>query len=401
MVFAPDRVAVTGAQQFDHWFTWQPTTSREAFCARVGLDATQPYLLYLCSSKFVAPDETAFVRQWIQQLRDSSSPALRRAGCWSARIRRTRSSGLSSMRAISRTVAIYPRAGAIPIDAASKADYFDSIYHSAAVVGINTTAEIESAIVGRQVYTLLAPEFHDTQEGTLHFHYLREAGGGLVHVARDFRGASRSSLTPRFGCRRRGRRRDADDSWKRLFAPTGSTCRQHRGSSMRSKLRRRDRRLMDVPSPARGASAAAAAEAPCRSCRARREPSGVEAKAAERKAEKPAGERSRRRSKRRTQKRQAGRSRRTSLTIALDRRTVRDASRQHDPPQLHERRHRPPVEVQELDPVRTLPRGRLRQAPTRPGLLYVTRSERQSRSPQGESERLSRCSAFETRRLPT
>jgi hypothetical protein len=59
------------------------------------------------------------------------------------------------------------------------------MYHSAAVVGINTTAEIESAIVGRQVYTLLAPEFRETQTGTLHFHYLRDVAGGLVHVARD------------------------------------------------------------------------------------------------------------------------------------------------------------------------------------------------------------------------
>ena len=41
-----------------------------------------------------------------------------------------------------------------PVDTASRADYFDSIYHAAAVVGINTTAQIESAIVGRPVHTL-------------------------------------------------------------------------------------------------------------------------------------------------------------------------------------------------------------------------------------------------------
>jgi hypothetical protein len=182
----PERVMVTGAQQFDHWFTWHPTTSREAFCARIGLDAALPYVLYLCSSKFVAPDETAFVRRWIRQLRESSSAALRRVAVLirphpqnEEQWRRFDLSGFANC-------AIHPRGGAIPIDAASKADYFDSIFHSAAVVGVNTTAEIESAIVGRPVYTLLSPEFQDTQEGTLHFHYLREAGGGLVHVAHDF-----------------------------------------------------------------------------------------------------------------------------------------------------------------------------------------------------------------------
>jgi hypothetical protein len=183
----PDRVAVTGAQQFDHWFTWQPSTSREAFCARVGLDATQPYLLYLCSSKFVAPEETRFVRQWIGELRESSSPRLRSAGVLVRPHPQNEEQWSQFDASDLANCAIYPRAGAIPIDTESKADYFDSIYHSAAVVGINTTAEIESAIVGRQVYTLLAAEFHETQVGTVHFHYLQEAGGGLVHVARDFR----------------------------------------------------------------------------------------------------------------------------------------------------------------------------------------------------------------------
>jgi len=64
-------------------------------------------------------------------------------------------------------------------------EYFDSIYHSVAVVGVNTTAQIETAIVGRPVFTVLAPEFQDTQDGTLHFRHLREVNGGLVHVARD------------------------------------------------------------------------------------------------------------------------------------------------------------------------------------------------------------------------
>ena len=180
-----DRVAVTGAQQFDHWFTWQPSTSREAFCARVGLDPTQPYLLYLCSSRFVAPDETGFVRQWIRQLRESSSPRLRSAGVLVRPHPQNEEQWSQFDESDLTNCAIYPRAGAIPIDAASKAGYFDSIYHSAAVVGINTTAEIESAIVGRKVYTLLAPEFRDTQEGTLHFHHLVRVGGGLVHVASD------------------------------------------------------------------------------------------------------------------------------------------------------------------------------------------------------------------------
>ena len=63
-------------------------------------------------------------------------------------------------------------------------NYFDSIYHAAAVVGINTSAQIESAIVGRPVHTVLAEEYRDTQQGTLHFHYLQAEEFGHLHVGR-------------------------------------------------------------------------------------------------------------------------------------------------------------------------------------------------------------------------
>ena len=55
-------------------------------------------------------------------------------------------------------VAVHPRGGQDPVDRASKSSFYDSIHHSAGVVGINTSALIESAIVGRTVYTLALPE---------------------------------------------------------------------------------------------------------------------------------------------------------------------------------------------------------------------------------------------------
>ena len=181
----PDRVAVTGAQPFDHWFDWKPSTTREAFCTRVGLPASQPYVLYLCSSKFIAPDEVSFVRRWVREIRQSGSTALRAVGV----LVRPHPQNADQWRGVDLAdcgeIVVWPRAGAAPSDAQSRADYFDSIYHSAAVIGVNTTAEIESAIVGRSVYTVLAPEFSDTQAGTLHFDHLRRVSGGLLHVAQS------------------------------------------------------------------------------------------------------------------------------------------------------------------------------------------------------------------------
>jgi FkbM family methyltransferase len=180
----PSRVEVTGAAAFDHWFDWRPSRTRDEFCARVGLPADRPYLLYLCSSKFVAPHETGFVQTWLAALR-ASSGALREAGV----LLRPHPQNAEQWDGIDlqpfAPVTRWPANVTAPVDEQTRNDYFDSIYYSAAVVGINTTAEIESAILGRPVHSVLAPEFRETQDGTLHFAHLRESGGGLLHLAAD------------------------------------------------------------------------------------------------------------------------------------------------------------------------------------------------------------------------
>ena len=79
-------------------------------------------------------------------------------------------------------VAIYPRQSN-PVNESDRQDYFDSLYHCEAVVGVNTTAMIEAAIVGKTVHSVLADEFKDTQGGTLHFRYLLAENGGFLRVA--------------------------------------------------------------------------------------------------------------------------------------------------------------------------------------------------------------------------
>jgi hypothetical protein len=180
-----DRVVVTGAQAYDHWFRWRPSVSREEFCARVGLDPARPYFLYVCSSAFIAPHERPFVERWIGAIRGCDDPEVRSAGIL---IRPHAGNAIQwdgFDPSVYPDVTINPRAGASPIDERSKSEYFDAIYYAAAVIGVNTSAMIEAGIVGRQVHTILAPEFAEGQLGTLHFRYLLRANGGLVHAAKD------------------------------------------------------------------------------------------------------------------------------------------------------------------------------------------------------------------------
>jgi hypothetical protein len=180
----PERVTITGAQCFDHWFDRQPALTRHDFTRKVGLDAERPFLLYVCSALFEgSPNEARFVLEWIRALREGGSERLRSAGIL-IRPHPKRSFEWDDVDLTPfNNVALWPRRGTAPADAASKADYFDSLFHSSGVVGINTSALVEGGIVGRAVHTMLLPQFQSSQEGTLHFHYLLDAG--LLRAARS------------------------------------------------------------------------------------------------------------------------------------------------------------------------------------------------------------------------
>jgi hypothetical protein len=180
----PDRIVVTGAQCYDQWFGRRPSRSREEFCEHAGLDPSRPFILYVCSSLFKnTAHEAMFVERWLQHVRGSADPLLQEAGI----LIRPHPRRLDEWSQVDLTefknVTLF---GSHPVDPASKNDYFDSLYYAAAVVGLNTSAFLEAAVAGKPVLSVLLPEIsRENQEGTIHFHYLLEAGGGLLIAARS------------------------------------------------------------------------------------------------------------------------------------------------------------------------------------------------------------------------
>ncbi|NOT24865.1 MAG: hypothetical protein HOP16_02075 [Acidobacteria bacterium] len=174
-----ERVVVTGAPRFDEFFAMRPSGDRELFCRRVGLDPSRPYLLYLCSSEFVAPREVEFVSKWITYLREAKDPAVHGCGVLvrphPAHLKQWKGIDLSSF----SNVALWHEKETMNADQG----LYDSLHYSSAVVGLNTSAMIEAGILDRPVLTLVLDEFAEGQQGTLHFHYLRAANGGLLHEA--------------------------------------------------------------------------------------------------------------------------------------------------------------------------------------------------------------------------
>ena len=181
-----ERMVVTGAHTFDQWFGRRPSTDPDEFRRRSGLPADRPFLLYLCSSRFVAKREPPFVERWLQELRSCGDPGLAQAGVL---IRPHPKSGHSWRKSgLGREpgVSVWPPTGASTTSAQAKNDYFDSMHHCMGIVGLNTSGLIEGAIVRRPVFTVLLPEFEWGQEGTLHFHYLKSENGGPLIAARTF-----------------------------------------------------------------------------------------------------------------------------------------------------------------------------------------------------------------------
>jgi hypothetical protein len=179
---AADRVIVTGAPRFDEFFAMRPSTTREQFCTRIALDPAVPFLLDVCSSEFVAPREVEFVIRWMSYLRQCSDPVVRTSGVLvrphPAHLKQWKHVDLSKV----SNAALWDEKETMNADQS----LYDSLHHSSAVVGLNTSAMIEAGILDKAVLTLVMDEFAGGQEGTLHFHYLRAANGGLLHEAHGF-----------------------------------------------------------------------------------------------------------------------------------------------------------------------------------------------------------------------
>jgi hypothetical protein len=181
----PDSITVTGAQPFDRWFERAPSRDRSSFLREVGLPDDHPFVLFAGSTMSIAEPEAEieFVRRWIEALRSSEDPNVRELSV----LVRPHPYGGTLWNTVklseSGDAVVWPRAGGNPVDEGFRADYFDSLHHAAAVVGINTSAMIEAAILDRPVLTVVDPAFADTQAGTLHFRHLLRQNGGFLFVA--------------------------------------------------------------------------------------------------------------------------------------------------------------------------------------------------------------------------
>jgi hypothetical protein len=179
------RIVVSGAQSLDHWFDRADPRATTALREALGLDPARPIVLFVGSSRNMAPgtSEIGFVERWVRALRAAPADVLRGAQI----LVRPHPSNVEQWRAVdagAMGVIIHPLGySGMPMNDAEVETFRHSMLMSAAVVGVNTTAMIEAAILQRPVLTVRDGNFAHSQAETLHFEHLTMSAGGCVVVA--------------------------------------------------------------------------------------------------------------------------------------------------------------------------------------------------------------------------
>jgi len=144
-----EKVVAVGAPVFDEWFSHQYRLSREVFCERAGLDPAQPYIVYAGSSPVVG-DESAIMTRLARELCASDLRA-------KVLVRPHPNQRQSLARLNSPELHVWPPVGSFPLTTDQKQDYYNTLYHSAAVVGLNTTVFLEAMILDKPCISI-APQ---------------------------------------------------------------------------------------------------------------------------------------------------------------------------------------------------------------------------------------------------
>jgi hypothetical protein len=185
-----ERIWITGSPVFDSWFGRQPSRDRATLCDALGFDPRFPILAYMCSSESIAgPHEDVIVRQWTSAIGRAEQDRLRGANMlvrphpmnlerWRERVAASMEHAQSGRpgRAI-----VWPRKPKHPTTEEGRADFYDTLFHADAIVGLNTSAMIEAAILRKPILTFRGHSAETTQTGNQHFKYLTD--NGLVIAA--------------------------------------------------------------------------------------------------------------------------------------------------------------------------------------------------------------------------
>lgn len=164
-------IVIAGAWPYDHWFGRRPSRSRDEFLEELGLSAERRTILYVCSSRFIADHERDAVEEWVRALRSAGDSRVATANV----IVRPHPLNVEQWADGGQPdpgVVLFPAHPPDPLEESARADYYDSIAHADAVVGVNTSALLEATILDRPALAYPGPRFRSSQDDLPHFRLL-------------------------------------------------------------------------------------------------------------------------------------------------------------------------------------------------------------------------------------
>ena len=157
---------IIGAPFMDKWFEEVKIPSKRDFFESIGLDINKPVVTYLGSAKNISTSEKEIVEKIYKELFKSNIQLLVRP----------HGANTSQFENLNKNIKIFPEKGELPDTLEAKESMIATLKYSDFSVGINTTAMIDSIILGTPCISIVKKEFKYNQVDTPHFYKVQKEG---------------------------------------------------------------------------------------------------------------------------------------------------------------------------------------------------------------------------------
>ena len=157
---------IIGAPFMDKWFEEIKIKPKKDFFKSIGMNANRPLVTYLGSAKNISTSEKIIVEAIHKELLKLDIQL----------IVRPHGGNTTQFKNLNKKIKIFPLIGELPDTNESKESMVSSLRYSDFSVGINTTAMIDSIVLGTPCISVVKDEFKYNQVDTPHFNKVRKEG---------------------------------------------------------------------------------------------------------------------------------------------------------------------------------------------------------------------------------
>lgn len=160
-----------GSPFFDKWYDADALyQDRETFFATMGMDPEKPMVLYLGSSQNIARNEGWLTREVVEEMRRIPETADLQV------VVRSHPSNVNLFEDLEGLDGVFTNSTGIPVARSGISLLYNLIFHSIAVVGINTSAMVDAIVIGRPCFSVKTDRYVDTHLESEHFNALLNSG---------------------------------------------------------------------------------------------------------------------------------------------------------------------------------------------------------------------------------